>query len=322
MSTRIQVTILLLSICLLKLSAQEEGAMNNDTSTFEKILLDGRTAYLNVNSKEIISEREFNILQKNNDPDYVPTLFADYWDTLQVNPYKNYKLEKPFLIEFPDQKYHQPVDGKMVITSRFGRRRRGPHRGIDIDLEVGDDVRSILSGQVRFVGYSRGHGKTVIVRHENDIETVYAHLSAYHVKTNDFVEKGQSLGLGGATGNARGSHLHLEIRHKGVCINPEYLMDFVNPKIYADSLWVTKGLVDPLSHSSYSKGKYEVLNSRALAEGYDKRARKVYVVRRGDTLWGIARRNGMRVKDLVAMNKSKVSTKSTLRIGQHLVISP
>ena len=69
-------------------------------------------------------------------------------------------------------------------------------------------------------------------------------------------------------------------------------------------------------------GRYERLTSKDLAEGYDRRARKVYVVRSGDTLWGIARKNGMRVKDLVAMNKSKVSAKSTLRIGQHLVISP
>jgi len=302
--------------------AQDDLPMHGDTSKFEKILLDGRTAYLNAASKEILTEREYNILQKKADPDFIAPVLADYWDTLKVNPYKNYKLAKPFLLEFPDLDYHQPVAGKMVITSRFGRRRRGPHRGIDIDLVTGDTVNSILAGQVRFVGYSRGHGKTVIVRHENDVETVYAHLSEYHVKTNEFVQKGQSLGLGGATGNARGSHLHLEIRHKGVCINPEYLMDFVNPRFNADSLWVTKGLIDPLSHSSYSKGKYEKLTTKELASGYDRRARKVYVVRRGDTLWGIARKNGMRVKDLVAMNKSKVSTKSTLRIGQHLVISP
>ncbi|GLR16431.1 M23 family metallopeptidase [Portibacter lacus] len=302
--------------------AQEEVTPLVDTLTYEKIMLDGSAAYLISETKEIITAREYDILQKKNNPQYIEPLYTDYWDTLEVNPFKSVKVEKPFLLQFDDLKYSPPVNGNMVVTSRFGRRRRGPHRGIDIDLVVGDTVRTIFSGQVRFVGYSRGHGKTVIVRHENDIETVYAHLSEYGVKTNDFVDKGQYIGLGGATGNARGSHLHMEIRHKGICINPDYLMDFVEPKVYADSLWVTKGLTDPYSHSSYSKGDYEILKTKELADGYDKRAQKIYVVRSGDTLWGIARKNGMRVSDIVRMNNRKVSAKSTLRIGQHLIISP
>ncbi len=314
--------ILLIVFAISQLAGQDEKALPSDSISFERIILDGRTAFLNSSTKEILSERDYNHLRKELDSHYVAPIATDFWDTLQVNPYKDIKIKRPFRLDFPDRSYQPPVDHKMYITSRFGRRRRGPHRGIDIDLEVGDPVRTILSGQVRFVGYSRGHGKTVIVRHENDIETVYAHLSEYSVRTNDFVEKGQTLGLGGASGNARGSHLHMEIRHKGICINPEYLLDFEDPKIYADSMWVTKSLIDPLSHSSYRKGRYEILTSLDLAKGYDKRARKVHVVRRGDTLWGIARSNGMRVSDLVKMNKSSVSTKSTLRIGQHLVISP
>jgi len=76
-------------------------------------------------------------------------------------------------------------------------------------------VKSLsLLGKVRFVGYSRGHGKTVVVRHANDVETVYAHLSAYTVKTNDVIKEGQIIGFGGNTGNSRGSHLHLEVRYE------------------------------------------------------------------------------------------------------------
>ena len=316
------ITIILISVCISQLKAQVELLALADTLTFERILLNGQTAYLNTSTKEILSSREYYILKQNQSIDFIEPLHTDHWDTLQVNPFKGVKVEKPFLLEFTDLAYRAPVDHKMRITSRFGRRRRGPHRGIDIDLEIGDTVRTILPGKVRFVGYSRGHGKTVVVRHDNDIETVYAHLSSYLVKTNDRLSKGEVLGLGGITGNARGSHLHLEIRHKGICINPEYLLDFSDSKINADSLWVTNNLIDPLSHSSYQKGEYEVLKTRESADGYDARARKVYVVRKGDTLWGIARRNGMRVSDLVKMNRNKVSTKATLRIGQHLVISP
>ena len=76
-----------------------------------------------------------------------------------------------------------------------------------LTLVTGDFVRSVLPGKVRFVGYSRGHGKTVVIRHANEIETVYAHLSAYTVKENDKITEGQILGFGGNTGNSRGSHL-------------------------------------------------------------------------------------------------------------------
>ncbi|WP_235299044.1 M23 family metallopeptidase [Portibacter marinus] len=322
MRTQYYLTIIIISACISQYKSQEKIQGLADTIIFEKILLDGDTAFIDQSTQEILTKREYRMLAETVEPSYIEPLLEDFWDTMQVNPYKSVALQYPFLLTFQDTIYHPPIDGRMVVTSRFGRRRRGPHRGIDIDLEIGDSVRTVLGGQVRFVGYSRGHGKTVVVRHDNDLETVYAHLSEYKVKTNEFVERGQVLGLGGITGNARGSHLHLEIRHKGVCINPEYLFNFYNPHIFADSLWVTEGLTNPLRHSSYRKGSYEVLTSRELADGYDARAEKIYVVRQGDTLWGIARKNGMRVSDLVQMNKNKVSATSTLRIGQHLVISP
>ena len=55
------------------------------------------------------------------------------------------------------------------------------------------------------------------------METSYAHLSSIRVRANDTVVGGEVLGLGGATGNARGSHLHYTMSYKGVAINPEYL---------------------------------------------------------------------------------------------------
>jgi murein DD-endopeptidase MepM/ murein hydrolase activator NlpD len=314
--------VILLILKAIYLDGQELLVPEIKQTEFEKIYLDDQIAYIDRASNKVLTRKEYLNLENHNLSLVGDDFPYEYWDTSQVNAYKNYTLEYPFLLQFEDTIYRAPVDHEMVVTSRFGRRRRGPHRGIDVDLVVGDSVRCLLPGKVRFVGYSSGHGKTVVVRHENDLETVYAHLSEYHVNVNDNVNKGDCLGLGGETGNARGSHLHLEVRYKGVCINPEYLMDFSNPHIFRDSLWVTKGLVDPLRHSSYSKGRYEVLYNKELASGYDKRAQRVYVVRNGDTLWAIARKNGMTVNQLVAMNRKKISAKSTLRIGQHIIISP
>lgn len=314
--------VLLLFIKAISCIAQEVHTPERNLQNFEKIYLDDQIAYLNRETNEMMSFHAFLILQKERRVLASNALALNNWDTSQVNAYKDYPLEFPFLLKFEDTIYQAPIDHKMVVTSRFGRRRRGPHKGIDVDLVVGDSVRSVLPGKVRFVGYSSGHGKTVVVRHNNDLETVYAHLSEYHVSVNDDVGKGYCLGLGGETGNARGSHLHLELRYKGVCINPEYLMDFNYQNIYRDSLWVTEGLADPLRHSSYLKGEYEVLHNKELADGYDNRAQRIHVVGGGDTLWAIARRNGITVNQLVAMNRKKISSKSTLRIGQHIIISP
>lgn len=311
------------------LNSHSQTTMHIDSVDFEKILLDGKTAFLNKATNEIITEAQYQkylkgealVDEADHHADHNHSIDEIYWDTLKVNPFKGVKVEKPFVVQFPDLDYASPVEGKMVVTSRFGRRRRGPHRGIDIDLVTGDNVMSILAGKVRFVGYSRGHGRTVVVRHDNDLETVYAHLSEYNVKTNDYVERGQIIGKGGTTGNARGSHLHMEIRYKGVCINPEYLLDFKDVKVRGEELWVNESLVNPLNHSSYYFAKMDVLETEEDAKKHQKKARKIHVVRKGDTLWGIARRNGMRVKDIVALNK-RISAKSTLRIGQHLIISP
>lgn len=250
------------------------------------------------------------------------SVFEENWDTTRVNAYHGYKLDMPFVLNFDDTNCVSPIEDKVVVTSRFGRRRRGPHKGIDLDLMTGDNVRTILPGKVRFVGYSSGHGRTVVVRHENGVETVYAHLSEYNVKTNEIVGKGHILGKGGTSGNARGSHLHFEIRYKGVCIHPEFLIDFTDePVIRSKELWVTQSGTNPLYHSSYIASNISVYETKELALNGERLEPKIHVVRKGDTLWGIARTNGMQVRDIVAMNKN-VSPKSTLKIGQHLIISP
>ena len=150
----------------------------------------------------------------------VNAIMNEYWDTEVYNPYKEVKQSLPFHISFKDRLFHSPIPRKTVVTSRYGWRHRRPHKGIDLDLITGDPVMSMLDGKVRYVGYHPGHGKTVVVRHYNGLETAYAHLSSYSVAANDTVSKGQMLGQGGATGNARGSHLHLELMYRGIHIHP------------------------------------------------------------------------------------------------------
>ena len=69
-----------------------------------------------------------------------------------------------------------------------------------------------LDGKVRYARYCSGYGYMVIVRHSSGLEMYYAHLSKILVATDQIVKAGDTVGLGGATGRARGNHLHMEFR--------------------------------------------------------------------------------------------------------------
>jgi len=244
---------------------------------------------------------------------------TDYWSQDRVNPYPRKVVNPPFRLLFEQDTYTPPISKDMVITSRFGKRWSGPHRGIDIDLVSGDSVLAMLPGKVRFVGYSRGHGRTIVVRHAHDIETVYAHLSEYSVAVNDEVKEGVLIGRGGRTGNARGSHLHLEVRYKGVCVHPEYVFNFEKGnKIRANEIWVTNGWKNPINHSSYKKSDIDVLTNREKAIAHQANEAIYHRVQRGDTLGHIAILYDIPLKELCSINRIKPT--SILRIGKRLQV--
>lgn len=243
----------------------------------------------------------------------------DHWDTTVYNPYKDIVVEYPLNLKFNDSTYASPVPHKKVVTSRYGWRRGRAHKGIDIDLVTGDSVVTMFDGIVRFARYSRGHGKTVVVRHYNGLETTYAHLSHIAVKPNDTLSKGQYLGKGGNTGNSRGSHLHLVASYKGEYIHPDYLFNFNSTNaVRSNELWVTRKWTRPRYHNSRRLSKLTLLDTKEEALASLVKQRKVYVVRRGDTLSRISMRNNVTIAAICKTNAIKKS--STLRIGQKLVL--
>ena len=94
------------------------------------------------------------------------------------------------------------------------------HKGMDIALPHGHAVPAPREGRVVFAGEQPGYGMTVIVEHESQMKTRYAHLSEIAVKAGDDVTPGQLLGKVGATGRATGPHLHLEVLEAGQTVNP------------------------------------------------------------------------------------------------------
>ncbi|WP_299713401.1 M23 family metallopeptidase [uncultured Tenacibaculum sp.] len=266
---------------------------------------------------QVYKKDSLKIAQKKDSLNHL--IYSQNWDTTTVNAYRDVHNSFPFEVSFTDSVYASPISKKHVVTSRYGWRRGRPHRGIDIDLVTGDSVFSILSGKVRFVGYSSGYGRTVVVRHDNGLETLYAHLSGYKVKKNDIVKKGQVIALGGNSGRSRGSHLHLETRYKGTAINPEYLLNFRNDlTIRGKNLWVTRDWARAYYHSSRRQSKLVTLDTYDKAIAYKKRKRKVYIVKSGDTLSGIAYKNRTSISRICKTNKIRKTT--TLKIGQRLIL--
>jgi murein DD-endopeptidase MepM/ murein hydrolase activator NlpD len=95
-----------------------------------------------------------------------------------------------------------------------------PHLGTDFAASTGTPARTVGDGVVTFAGWQNGYGNVIFVKHRNNTDTVYAHLSRVMVTRGQSVSQGQTIGLVGSTGWATGPHLHFEVRVNGVQHDP------------------------------------------------------------------------------------------------------
>lgn len=122
-----------------------------------------------------------------------------------------------------------PVLGK--ISSAFGYRihpltgEHTFHAGVDIAADTGTPIAAFADGFVEFIGESDAYGRYVQLDHGNGIKTFYCHCSELLLGKGKPVTAGQTVALVGDTGDATGSHLHLEIKRDGVLLNPLYYID-------------------------------------------------------------------------------------------------
>lgn len=162
--------------------------------------------------------------------------------------------------------YVAPVKGKLV--SAFGYRPRfgRMHRGVDLDLNVGDTVVAAFDGRVRITKFERrGYGYYVVLRHDNGLETVYGHLSRFLVKPDQYVKAGQPIALGGNTGRSTGPHLHFETRFMGIALNPASIIDFENYVTHKDVYTFDKQSSEK-ANKQYGKAKKKSKKSKATAK--------------------------------------------------------
>lgn len=115
-----------------------------------------------------------------------------------------------------------PAEGP--VTSAYGRRRSGWHRGIDIKADLGTPIQAAAAGVVIVSGVEPRYGRVIKIAHEQGFVTIYAHNDQNLVEVGARVAAGETIATTGRTGRATTHHVHFEIQREGRNYNPLYLL--------------------------------------------------------------------------------------------------
>ena len=250
----------------------------------------------------------------------VAGVYGENWSNSETNPYGLQLQDLPaqwsiWVVDSLDQ-YHCPYQTKVHHRGKFGPRRGRRHQGVDLPLKVGDPVYATFTGKVRVSKYWGAFGNLVIIRHDNGIETFYAHLSKRNVEVGDWVNAGDVIGLGGSTGRSTGPHLHFETRYNGYAFDPQWLIDF-EKGILRHRLFVLKKKYFNI-YSNYEQDFEDEMKNHEedQKEDAEEAAKRYYTIKSGDTLGRIAINNNTTVSELCRLNG--ITRNTTLRIGRKI----
>lgn len=250
------------------------------------------------------------------------TIFAENWNTAVTHAYYGVtpeNLPEATAIQLVDSlgSCHYPYKGWM--SSKYGPRRGRSHQGVDLPLKTGDPIYAAFDGKVRYSSFSSsGYGNLVIIRHNNGLETYYAHLSERLVEANDWVVAGQQIGKGGSTGRSSGPHLHFEVRYKGQSFDPERIFDFTTGDLRrADMLLKRRHFsIHAKFEQNFSDEEEEARQKAREAEAAKQPAAQYHTIKQGDTLGAIAIKYKTTVAAICKLNNIQKTT--ILQLGRKL----
>ena len=99
------------------------------------------------------------------------------------------------------------------------------HTGIDIVAPRGSKVLALADGIIKEINFNSEYGNYIIIKNDEEYETLYAHLDKITVKEGDTIMQGEKIGTSGITGNVVAPILHIELHHNGEAINP---LDYID----------------------------------------------------------------------------------------------
>lgn len=128
------------------------------------------------------------------------------------------------------------------VSEGFGTRRTfngklaSIHKGVDYHAAPGTPILAANSGEVVLARELFYEGNCVIIDHGLGFATIYMHLSRLEVSEGQKLEKGQEIGLSGATGRVTGPHLHIAVRWQGEYLDPAQLWTLPLPDLHSAAL--------------------------------------------------------------------------------------
>ena len=111
-----------------------------------------------------------------------------------------------------------------AVMSEFGPRAESHHDGIDLRCGDGEPVRAARAGRVLYSDSLRGYGNIVILDHDDDYATVYAHNRENRAAVGQSVGQGEVIALCGQSGQTAEANLHFEVRKANVARNPLFYL--------------------------------------------------------------------------------------------------
>lgn len=213
-----------------------------------------------------------------------------------------------------------PAEG--VVTDTYGT-RHGHHKGIDIAAEFRAPIHTVADGTVTKSYYSGTYGHVVFIKHNNNLETVYAHLNKRKVREGQTVKQGDIIGEMGNTGDSSGVHLHFEIHKEKWTYSKE---NAVNPIIVLGEAEIGQPVMALERQGSYASMEtvaklrmaddIQIGKPEAKASLTEKEPKK-HTVQNGETLWSLAIKYKTTVEAIASKNGLE---NSQIAAGEILVI--
>lgn len=189
----------------------------------DSIWISGKVVYAEFDGKIVGHHEAFRY----EDPDPKSSFNAHYTETGEALVYDGLRY---------------PLD-RLHVTSPFGNRvhpitgQRKSHHGIDYGNPTGTPVYAVAEGVVTVSGYDEYSGNKIAIRHRDNSESWYMHLSARGVSVGAKVAPRQCIGKVGSTGRSTGPHLHFGFKNeKGAWINPTSKTMIATPKLEGERL--------------------------------------------------------------------------------------
>jgi len=259
-------------------------------------------------------------------------LYENQWDTLFI---RSKKIEIPFfnnqlkiiLVQENNNPFAFPIAG--TVSTGYVKSKGRQHTGVDFSVKKQEPVVACFDGVVRIAKKFSGYGNTVVVRHYNGLETVYALLDNVCVVTGQTVKAGDILGYAGVTSANKKNALHFETRFLNEFFNPEKMINFSDRKLQDNILiLIPNDFISVPVVSANQSAQQDNLKSQENLKSNENTSQKLlletpksmpvfHTVEKGETIFRICTKYNITEQQLRSLNNIKGDH---IELGQKLRI--